>query len=112
MTGRDIQEKITDTVYFVPKAMDFEDNGRLELENPASALEFLTLYLVLLSTAEFKEYDQNKLLENYQFIKSYLKEKGQICSNEFLSNHPENSYYVLRDNLCVTYEVNNKNPPD
>lgn len=112
MTGRDIQEKITDTVCFVPKALDFEDNGRLELENPASALEFLTLYLVLLSTAKFKEYDEDKLLENYQFIMSCLKEKGQICSNEFLSNQPENSYYVLRDNLCMTYEAHNKNPPD
>lgn len=105
MTGRDIQEKITDTVCFVPKALDFEDNGRLELENPASALEFLTLYLVLLSTAEFKEYDEDKLLENYQSIMSCLKEKGRICTKEFLFNSPKNIYYILRDNLCMTYEV-------
>lgn len=100
MTGRDIHEKITDTVYFVPNALDFEDKGRLELETPASALEFLTLYLVLISTAEFKEYDEDKLLEKYLFIQSCLKQNRRICSTEFLSNPLENINYILQDNAC------------
>lgn len=105
MTGRDIQEKMTDTQSFVPKSLDFEYEGRLELDNSASALEFLTLYLVSLSTTEFKEYDEDKLLNNYQFIESRLKKHRRICSKEFLSNQPENIHYILRGNTCFTFTI-------
>ena len=101
MTGRDIHKKISDTVSFVPKALNFAQKGRLELDDPDSALEFLTLYLVLVSSAEFIKYDPDKLLENYSFIKSYLQENGEISHSEFLSRPLEDMSYILQNNICI-----------
>lgn len=101
MTGRDIHEKITDTASFVPKALDFAHKGRLELDDSDSALNFLTLYLVLLSTAESTKYEPDKLLENYLFIKSRLEENCKISSNDFLSQPLENMQYILQNNICI-----------
>ena len=101
MTGRDIHEKITDTASFVPKALDFAHEGRLELDDSDSALEFLTLYLVLLSSAEDIKYDPDKLLKNYLFIKSRLVQNNKISNHEFLSQPRENMSYILQNNLCI-----------
>lgn len=110
MTGRDIFEKISYSKVFLQDMLDFakEGNidfakkGKIEIKSPDySALEFLTLYCVLLSSSESSEYDPNKLLKDYKFIKSRLKENGQIDSNEFLSHPLENMIFILQNNICT-----------
>lgn len=106
MTGSEIRQKINDTKFFGPKALAFMKKPEpfLELDTPTSALEFLTLCCVLLSTMEYK-YDEDKLYEDellktYLLVESKLKKEGQICTTEFLTNPPEELLFVLRDNTC------------
>lgn len=98
MTGREIQEIIIDMESFVPNALDFGRQGTLELDTPESNLEFLTLYLVSVFTNSeaYEQYNEEKLLNAYETIKSTLQSKGQICSKEFLPNPKENIYYILQ----------------
>ncbi len=106
MTGRDVQDKLTDTKFFGPKALEFEEaikaNKTLELKTPKLALEFLTLFAVLLMTSEAGyQFDETKLLETYQLVNSKLKTRRQIASSEFLSTPPKDEYYlVLWGKLC------------
>ena len=102
MTGRDIFEKITYSEVFRSDMLVFSANGNLEVERPDySPLEFLTLYCTLVSSSELLKYDPDKLLENYLFIESRLKENGQIRSNEFLSRPLENMTYIPQNNRCI-----------
>lgn len=101
MSGRDIFKEISYSKVFAQNAINFAQNGSIELDNSDSALEFLTLYLVLLSSSEFPKYDPDRLLETYQSFKAHLEEKGQISSNEFLSHPRENMQYILQNNICI-----------
>ncbi len=101
MTGRDIFETITYSEVFKSDTFVFSEDGNIKIERPDySPLEFLTLYCTLVSSSEFS-YDLDKLLENYLFIESHLKENGQISSNDFLSRPLENMTYILQNNLCI-----------
>ena len=106
MTGRDIQNKITDTTFFIPNVLIFQDEKKLKLDNSDSALEFSTLFAVLLRTAEsdYTEYDEGKLLQTYNFVYSALRARGQIASTDFLSN-PPNFYISVRENTCFMSET-------
>lgn len=108
MTGSEIQQKITDTKFFGPKANAFGREPILELDTPTSALEFLSLYCVLLSTTEYKDDDDklylDKLLKTYSHVKSILETTGQIATTEFLSDPPEELFFVLRKNTCFISE--------
>ena len=101
MTGRDIFEKISYSGIFVQNAINFAQSGFIKLDDSDSALEFLTLYLVLLSSSEFLEYDSDRLLEKYQSFKALLEKNGKISNNEFLSHPLENMTYILQDNICT-----------
>ncbi len=105
MDGRDIHKKITDTKGFVPNALAFEQAIKtkkpLELETPKLALEFLSLFAVSLMTNETDyQYDEDKLLKTYLFVKSKLIVHHQISSFEFLSNPKDKYYLVLWGKLC------------
>ena len=104
MTGREIQDKITDTEGFVPTALDFEQAIKakkpLELETPELALEFLSLFAVLLMTKTGYQYDEDRLLSTYQLAKAKLSKYRQIASSDFLSNPKDIYYLVLWGKLC------------
>lgn len=108
MTGSEIQQKINDTKFFGAKANAFGREPILELDSPNLALEFLSLYCVLLSTTEYKNDDDklylDKLLKTYSHVKSILETTGQIATTEFLTNPPEKLFFVLRDNTCFILE--------
>ncbi len=105
MSGRDIQKKITDTKGFLPNALAFEEAIKtkkpLELETLEQALEFLTLFAVLLMTNEpGYQYNDNRLLETYQYVKYKLKRNRKVACSEFLSSPKDFSYLVLWGKLC------------
>lgn len=102
MTGREIQERITDMKSFVPNALEFARQDRLELDTPTSSLEFLTLYAVLLFTGSksYQQYSEEELINTYETVKSKLQSKGRICSKEFLPSPKENVHFILRGKEC------------
>lgn len=101
MTGRDIQNKLIDSTFFIPNALAFRDEKKLILDNSDLALEFSTLFAVLLRTeeADYTEYDGGKLLKTYNLVNSTLRSRGQIASTDFLSD-PPNFYILVRENTC------------
>ncbi|MCI8471303.1 MAG: hypothetical protein HFJ35_07655 [Clostridia bacterium] len=107
MTGSEIRQKINDTK-FGQKAIAFSKELFLKLDTPASALEFLTFYCVLLSSKEYQDDEdklyEHKLFKTYSLVKSKLENNGRICSTEFLKNPPENIVFNLQDNTCSISE--------
>lgn len=105
MTGREIQDKITDPKGFALPALNFEQAIKaekpLEFETPELALEFLSLFAVLLMTNETGyQYDNDQLLSTYKLAKSKLSKYHQIASSDFLSNPKDIYYLVLWGKLC------------
>ena len=108
MTGREIQDKITDTEGFVPTALDFEQAIKakkpLELETPELALEFLSLFAVLLMTHETGyQHDEDRLLSTYQSAKAKLRKYHKVASSDFLSNPKDKYYLALWGKLCFVH---------
>lgn len=95
MTGRQIFEKITYDMAFVHKAWDFEEHRELTFNSFEESLEFLTLYLVLLTTGEYNDYNETRLLEAYEKINNILKEKKCIDTHEFLSSFDKDIHYKI-----------------
>ena len=95
MTDREIYDRICDISVFEPKARQFCANDRLEFKNHAEALEFLNLYLILLS-----DISDEMLLNEYNRIYSILNQKRWIHGKELHSNFILNQYFVVLDNVC------------
>lgn len=98
MTGRDILDNLNNIQNFVSKALQFQDEKELKFDNYYSALDFLSLYSVLIYTTESR--DENKVLNIYFFVKSILQKKGKIYAKDFLSNPKENFELILFNNTC------------
>lgn len=98
MTGREVYNKTYD-VNFYNNVVDFLEDKRICFDSNIKAIEFLTLYCILLFTGEFPNHDDDKILEKYNFINSKIQRDSRICSKEFLSNFSENINYVIRDKV-------------
>lgn len=99
MTGRDIFNQINDIQNFVLKALEFNDEKILKFDTKTSALEFLSLYAVLIFTTEDK--NEDNLLKTYNYVKSTLEKKGKISAEQFLSNPKEKFNLILQNDTCL-----------
>jgi len=105
MTGKEIYSTIIKPEFY-SLGMIFSIENRLELKSKEEALNFLTLYCVLLSTTQIVNYNEEQVEKNYKEIHKKLVENLKIRSTEFLKNPEEKNIYILRENLCLCFGIN------